>query len=378
MKLVRKSSRFVTATIKPAAAVAAMLGSQAPCVMAQGCVASPGNPACMMMPGEHSATTAQSKRLTGTVAYRWYESARHFGGRTQAGTWLDGDEENTDREKNGQQMINKVSLINVTLTYGITERWSASLDVPYLDAERSSVFEHGDGRRHSMYSSGLGDIRLTTDYWLFDPHQHMNGNIALGIGVKAPTGDDKATDTSYRAAGSVNRPVDQSIQPGDGGWGMILQLQAYQKIHQNLFGYVQGSYLFTPQEHNQTQRVAGDIGAPGPMTLNSIGDQYFGRGGFSYLIWPAKGLTLSLGGRIEGVPVYDAIGDSLGFRQPGYTISIEPGISWNGKKNSLSILAPVAVYRNRQRSAPEIVMNRPGGDASFADFSILASFTHRF
>ena len=98
MKLVRKSSRFVTATIKSAAAVAAILGSQAPQVAAQGCVASPGSPACMMMPGEHSTTSVQSHHLTGTVAYRWYESARHFGGRTQAGVWLDGDVENTGIE----------------------------------------------------------------------------------------------------------------------------------------------------------------------------------------------------------------------------------------------------------------------------------------
>ena len=121
-----------------------------------------------------------------------------------------------------------------------------------------------------------------------------------------------------------------------------------------------------------------DLMPPGPMTYNSISDQYFCRGGFSYLIWPKGGLTLSLGGRIEGVPVYDAIGDSLGFRQPGYTVSVEPGISWSGRRNSLSILAPVAVYRNRLQSAAEIEMNRPGGAASFADFSILASFSHRF
>ena len=378
MKIIRKLSRLVTTTIKSAAGVAAILGSQAPRVAAQGCVASPGSPACLMMPGEHSTTPVQSQHLTGTVAYRWYESARHFGGRTRAGVWLDGDVENTDREKYHQQMINRVSLIDVSLSYRITARWNATLDLPYIDAERSSVFEHTDGRRHSMRSSGLGDVRLTTDYWLLDPQKHMEGNIALGIGVKAPTGDDKASDTSYRADGPVHRPVDQSIQPGDGGWGIILQFQAYQKIYQNLYGYVQGSYMLTPQEHNQTETVTADMRPPGPMTLNSIGDQYFGRGGFSYLVWPAKGLTLSLGGRIEGVPVYDAIGDSLGFRQPGYTVSVEPGISWMGKKNTLSILAPVAVYRNRERSASEIAMRRPGGDASFADFSILTTFTHHF
>lgn len=378
MKTTRHSASCAFTAIKSLLATALLTSALPSRVNAQGCVGSPNNSACMSMPGQHAGTTTSTHQLSGTIAYRWYESARHFGGRTRAGVWLDGDEENTDREKYDQQMINKVSLIDVSLSYGFTARWTATLDIPYIDAERNSLFEHTDGQRHSMRSSGLGDIRLVTDYWLLDPHKHMEGNIALGIGFKAPTGDDKASDTSYRMDGPVHRPVDQSIQPGDGGWGIILQLQAYQKIHGNLFGYVQGSYMLTPKEHNQTEAVTADMRPPGPMTLNSIGDQYFGRGGFSYLIWPEQGLTLSLGGRIEGVPVYDAIGDSLGYRQPGYTVSIEPGISWMGKKNSLSILAPVAVYRNRLRSAAEIAMGRPGGDASFADFSILATFSHRF
>jgi len=32
----------------------------------------------------------------------------------------------------------------------------------------------------------------------------------------------------------------------------------------------------------------------------------------------------------------------------------------------------------RERSAPEITLGVPGGDAAFADFSILIGFTHRF
>lgn len=356
----------------------AMMASHVPNAQAQGCVASPNNSTCLMRPGEHGMDPMGAARLTGAVAYRWYESARHFGGRTRAGDWLDGDEENTDREKYDQRMINRVSLINVSLSYAVSRRWSLNLDVPYLDAERSSLFEHNDGQRHSMSSRGLGDIRVTTDYWLFDPHQHMEGNVAVGIGFKAPTGDDKATDTSFRGTGPVKRPVDQSIQPGDGGWDLVLQIQAYQKLYQRFSAYVQGSYLISPREINDTQTVMGDMMPRGPMTYNSVSDQYYGRGGLSFVVWPSQGLTLSIGGRVEGVPVYDVTGGSLGYRQPGYTVSVEPGLVWSGAKNSLSILAPVAVYRNRQRSAPEIELGRPGGDASFADFSILVSYMHHF
>jgi len=333
-----------------------------PCVWAQGCVASPNNPcSSALIPGEF--TNTMTSRWSGSASYRWYQSDRMFVG---------------DEEASIPAAINTVSLFDVSATYGFTHRWSATLTVPFIYADRSTVSEHTDGQRHTMHSGGLGDLRLMTDYWLLNPHKHMQGNIALGIGFKAPTGDDEETDISYRATGPVYRPVDQSIQPGDGGWGIILQLQAYQQIYETLYGYVQGSYLMAPKEQNGTQRVMGDFGAPNAMTFNSIPDQYFGRGGFSYFVWPKGGLTLSVGGRIEGVPVYDVIGDSLGFRVPGYTVSVEPGITWSGKKNSLSILAPVAVYRNRLRGAAEIALDRPGGPAGFADFSILASFTHRF
>src|SRR5438309_444254 len=82
----------------------------------------------------------------------------------------------------------------------------------------SSLYEHDFIHRHTMHAGGLGDMRILTDLWLLAPHKHMDGNIALGLGVKVPTGDDKAADISYRTTGPVTRPVDPSIQPGDGGW----------------------------------------------------------------------------------------------------------------------------------------------------------------
>jgi hypothetical protein len=139
----------------------------------------------------------------------------------------------------------------------------------------------------------------------------------------------------------------------------------------------------TPQEQNDTEYPLADRPFTAAFltplqTHNSIPDQYFGRGGFNYLVLPKQGLAVSLGARIEGIPAYDAIGDSMGFRRPGYTISIDPGMAWTYKKISLSVSVPVAAYRNRLQSAPEAALNRPPGDAAFADYSILASFNYRF
>ena len=370
------SQRFLTKPLRRSSPLPILLGAglcglltaSPEAARAQGCIASPNNPVSPIIPGDFTETQSMANQWIGSVSYRYYESGRHFVG----------DVEQPQRQALGNNVINTVHSFDVSATYGITEQWSGTLTLPFIDADRSSLYEHDGLHRHSMHAGGLGDIRLVTDYWLLDPHTHMDGNIALGTGVKVPTGDDKASDISYRPTGLVYRPVDPSIQPGDGGWGFILELQAYQKIYKNLFAYVQGSYMITPQEQNHTQTTTGDLRPPSVVTYDSITDQYFGRGGFTYVVWPEKGLSVSLGARIEGVPVYDAVGGSLGFRRPGYTISIEPGISWTGKKNSFAINTPVALYRNRERSAPEIYLGRAGGDAAFADYSILASFTHRF
>jgi hypothetical protein len=314
-----------------------------------------------------------------SAGYRYFQSDRHFSGdketRNAAGQ---------TRIEAGTQVINTVHSFDAAATYIVTPRWSVTFDIPFIEAERSSLYEHGatinGNKRFSMYSSGLGDIRLTTDYWLFDPASHPNGNIALGIGGSAPTGDDRASDVSHRATGDVIRPVDQSIQPGSGGWGIILQLQAYQQVYKSLYAYLNGSYTLTPEGRTDVETPNGDkiADTPGHTKYNSIPDQYLGRAGLSYEIWPSQGLAFTLGGRVEGVPAYDAIGSSLGFRRPGYVVSIEPGFTWMHKRHTLSTLFPVALYRNRVHSAAEIANGTGTGDAAFADYSILASYTYRF
>ena len=79
-----------------------------------------------------------------------------------------------------------------------------------------------------------------------------------------------------------------------------------------------------------------------------------------------------MGGRIEGVPPEDLIGDTEGRRRPGYAVSIEPGVTWTYKKTSVNVTAPVALHRRREN-----YLGRPG-DAAFADFVILSSLTYRF
>ena len=54
-----------------------------------------------------------------------------------------------------------------------------------------------------------------------------------------------------------------------------------------------------------------------------------------------------LGARIDGVPVEDALGDSNGFRRPGYAIAVQPMLQWMKSRYNLSLATPVIVkYRD--------------------------------
>jgi hypothetical protein len=345
--------RLLRIGLKSAGIVLLLTGVLRPApVYSQGCVIARGAPVGAM---SHTQDSLLKKGgWQATVAHRWFRSDRHFVGK----------EEQPQRQANGTEVINDSHFIDVVGTYAITRQLWASLTLPFVVHDRSSLYEHlgnASGQRFHTQASGLADMRLGANYWLMKPEKYNKGNISFGIGLKAPTGDYEATDTFIRPAGPTLRYVDSSIQPGDGGWGFYLETQGYHQIVGNLSAYMNGSYLFNPRE-----RV--------PTTGFSVPDAYLGRAGLAYAIYPKYGLALSLGARIEGVPPEDAIGGSLGSRRPGYSLGIEPGISAMIGKFSMNITAPVAIERNRQRTYNAANT----GDAAFADFSINTAISYQF
>src|SRR5690606_22875273 len=101
---------------------------------------------------------------------------------------------------------------------------------------RSSMYEHGGnpsrgglGERHKTYAQGLGDIRFGLNYWALDPAKHHKANFSIGLGMKLPTGEYGAKGMFYNQGEERNidrvEVVDQSIQPGDGGYGATIDLQ---------------------------------------------------------------------------------------------------------------------------------------------------------
>ena len=127
---------------------------------------------------------------------------------------------------------------------------------------------------------------------------------------------------------------------------------------------------------SMTNGVATFRRAPGEQVM-SVTDQYLYRGGISHAVPRLRGVAVSLGGRMEGVPVRDAFGRSDGFRRPGYAISVDPGFLAVRRNYTFSCNIPWAVERNRRRSVADI-QNHTHGDAAFADYALMFSLSRRF
>lgn len=294
--------------------------------------------------------------------YRYFKSFRHFRG----------SHEEPNRIEDGTEVINNQHGLDINISYAFSERLYGIVSLPFQYNERSSLYEHNRTDRHTTYSKGFGDMRIGAGYWLLSGEKAKKGNTAIGLGVKFPTGDYAATSTFYR--GDEGTPtemtVDQSIQLGDGGTGLIVDFQGLWNVGGTFFWYYDGFYMFNPKETNGTPT---NRSRPNEAIM-SVPDQFAVRTGVFKSFEKIHGLGVSLGGRIEGIPVHDAFGGSEGFRRPGYIISVEPGVSYMLGNVTGTLNVPIALLRNRTQSVTDIENSTPDkevhGDAAFADYLI--------
>ncbi len=339
---------------------------------AQGCVAIRSFSGCGGVAGS-SAFLNQGDIMLGTN-FRYFRSFRHFRG----------THEETNRVEEGTEVINKSAFLDFTLNYGINNRLYANLTLPFVFHHRTSMYEHGGnppnglGERHATAAQGLSDMRIGLGYWLFNPHEVIDFNYALGLGIKIPTGNYEARDVFYNQGPNRNQErlaaVDQSIQPGDGGFGISMDLQGFHIISDRFSINTTLYYLAGLREYVEVQ------GRNGPSTY-SCPDQYLARLGASY-VTSVNGLSVYFGGRIEGVPSSDIVGKDSGFRRPGYALSLEPGINYITRDFSLNFSVPFAVKRARVQSySDKIATEETGmfrnGDAAFADYLINFGLSYR-
>jgi hypothetical protein len=277
-----------------------------------------------------------------------------------------------DKASFGQPLQLDIHSLDVSVSYGLTDRWTLWGTLPFSRGTQSRFY--ADGVRHRVSAAGLGDASITGSVWVLDPKTHPDRNAAVGIGVKSPSGRNDVRDTYYLPQATTDFTVDQSIQLGDGGWGLILQGQAFAPVFGVMNVYASGSYLVTPRDQSSVwQSQAGSF-----ATVHvSIPDVFSAHAGLAFDVSRRHGIAASLGARIDGIPTRDLVGRSDGFRRPAVIGYLEPSISLTRGRSTVTLNAPVRVHEDFRPSLIDLQLGSAGG-GDLARYLLFAAYQIRF
>ena len=251
-------------------------------VSAQGCVPSRfTSPALGALGGTGGDIYLSARTWQLGFAYRDFHSNQLIVGR----------QARNDLAPGGVPSFVRVQSLSVSLVYGVTDRLSVTLNAPV--SRGSLELTYPDGQRHENTSSGLGEMSVSMSYWLRNAQPlQPGGNVAIGFGVKAPTGRNDVGGSFWRADGtSVPFPVAPAIELGDGGWGFAVSTKGFRPVMERSYVYAGGSYVFNPRKTTDVVR------SPGSTVHWAAPDTWDANAGVSTLISSALGLSANLGDR---------------------------------------------------------------------------------
>jgi hypothetical protein len=313
---------------------------------------------------------------TGAVDQEVGSWAVTFTGRSSiADIHYNGSVRQVQRETEQTYVVNRQNSLTATIGYQLSPRVSLNVGVPFVEASWGipSPRSGGPAARANENARGLGDVTTLARVALFNPGTtSRTWNVMIGGGLKIPTGNNEATDVFPDGNGNNNaeRYVDISVHPGDGGWGIIMDLQGYKSIGRVL-AFGSGTWLANPRDTGTASR-GNLVTNPTPSNINTVSDQFVFRAGTSVSL--TERITASLAWRMEGVPRYDMFGGSHGFRRPGVEMYWEPGVTYAVGRHAVSFNLPVGYYFNRFRNP---YTGNPG-DSTFPEYVSIATYSFRF
>jgi hypothetical protein len=291
--------------------------------------------------------------------------------------------------------------LDLTGTYQLTRRvnlqatvplqWNqATFLVPFTEGPAAEAF------RQRLSTSGVGDLLLVERTWLMDPERVKRGNVLVGLGLKLPTGNYRGGNTWTGGGPGVwnNKPAPLTIMIGDGGVDVLAEVLAYRIVRfpvkkTNFFAV--GSYLITPQGTTGIPSQNLLIGPPistSPLTQNSlvntIPDVYSLRAGMiipspwkeNKYLRPFSGLIAY---RWDGSPQRDFIGNSNGFRQPGFFMAVELGLFYQHKRHLVQATSPISFVRYASFDSGGELQNSPAPrTTAFSPASLAVRYTYFF
>ncbi len=218
-------------------------------------------------------------------------------------------------------------LAQLDISYGVTERFTISINVPFLNDRQH---EHMDGCDHGDCTvpeaefsnadgtNGFGDITLMAKYAALHTTKHL---LIAGVGLKFATGDFKLKNSE----GDINEPT---IMPGTGSNDPVISaLYNYFFIPNKLSFFASASHRFTTENSLDYE----------------FGDSTFIDGGVSYQLNEKVNLITQINTRISRRDEF------LGMDVPntGVTfINVTPGVVLTATENvSLYTHVQVPIYQ---------------------------------
>jgi hypothetical protein len=290
------------------------------------------------------------------------------------------------------QPYERMSIMDVSARYIVNSRVSVSVTLPIVDNNFSMLYPPngpGQGVRSGVNAIGIGDITVFGQSYLLKPIDHPFGNVALGLGLKIPSGNWNLQGDlpNLTGTGFMQRAIyPPAIMPGDGGTGIIFGINGFKQFRrsiwrgQTVFG--SATYLSNPRDTNGTNSIVSGFGVPiAPQfaneLTNSVTDSFNVQVGWSIKIpgtWDKpklQGLRGRLSFNWEGIPVHDLFGKSDGYRQPGYIMSVAPGLTYAIGRKLFIAEVPIVFnrYINARKSAVPDLNQNADGSVSAAAFN---------
>ncbi len=222
-----------------------------------------------------------------------------------------------------EERFSNTALFDVS--YGISDRFSATLIIPFVQQNQTFLFGNSDNIR----TNGLGDLLALIKYNIIISDLADQNQLAIGYGLKFPSGKSDLRDKN-------NFVLVPQLQPGTGSWDHILGSYFAKSFRPNPFS------IFI----NLNYRMNGDnnrFQSNGPFSSYHFGNILLGSAGLSYR--HSALLDLSLQTRYRHAAKDSFAGSSVP-NTGGNWIYLVPALNVNMDPIGFRISTQLPVYRD--------------------------------
>jgi hypothetical protein len=157
-------------------------------------------------------------------------------------------------------------------------------------------------------------------------------------------------------------------------------VQGFTMVAERVSLYGIGSYMVSPKDRTDIKNTPATPQNAGLYW--SVPDVYSVRSGVAVEVLADQGLSMSLGARVDGIPVRDLVGggDKNTIKRTSRVTFVDPGLSLSKGRNNFTLSVPWRVKVNRMKSLTEQLptASPTANSGGFAKYLVFASYSRRF